>query len=109
LNDCGYGDCSSFGGSSPDGVCMSHIAAACGDPYAACRADPACSPYALCFESCAFDDMACLEACEKKLGDGSPRQRALLGCTCGAMASCWGVDPLSACAAFPDAGAGGAP
>jgi hypothetical protein len=100
----------SGGGSSSTSMCMRAIAAACGAPYAACRADAACSPYALCFADCSRSDVACMQACEEQLGDGSAKQRALLGCACEVMDSqCTGPDtpPIAACAAFADAGAGG--
>jgi hypothetical protein len=95
------------GGASPDSACMRAIAHACGAPYAACRADAACSPYALCFADCSRSDFGCLDACEKKLGDGSPKQRALLACACAATESgCWDVPPLAACTPYWDGGPG---
>jgi hypothetical protein len=90
---------------------MSEVADRCAAEYADCRQDAACSPYALCYADCAFSSMTCLDGCEKKLGDGSAKQKALLTCACGVEATyCWDSPGAPAsCAPYLDAGAGGVP
>jgi hypothetical protein len=93
-------------GSSAGGTCLACFHGQCKAELAACAADPACDDYVQCAEGCGYgyDIPGCIDACQKQIGDGNAKQKALLACAC----SCGDCGLLGACAAFADAGAGGA-